>query len=81
MDTYLDWSTFQRGPVGPERAFEAFVAKLLERMVRREHGQDVSFYALNSREAVLGRCLACSNALGKLPASRAPSPIRAGERG
>ncbi|WP_434043942.1 MULTISPECIES: hypothetical protein [Sorangium] len=46
MDTLLDWSRFERGSIGPERAFEAFVAQLFERMIRREHGPDVREYVL-----------------------------------
>jgi hypothetical protein len=37
MSTVLDWSRFDTGPVGPERAFEAFTAQLFERWLRREH--------------------------------------------
>ncbi|WP_437778935.1 hypothetical protein [Sorangium sp. So ce1097] len=46
MDTLLDWSRFERGSIGPERAFEAFVAQLFERMIGREHGPDVRQYVL-----------------------------------
>ncbi|AGP41519.1 hypothetical protein [Sorangium cellulosum] len=46
MNTLLDWSRFERGSIGPERAFEAFVAQLFERMIRREYGPDVRQYVL-----------------------------------
>jgi hypothetical protein len=31
MATVLDWSRFETGPVGPDKAFEAFTAQLFER--------------------------------------------------
>ena len=31
----LDWSRFEKGSLGPERAFEAFSAQLFERWIRR----------------------------------------------
>lgn len=46
-DLLLDWSMFQRGPVSPAKAFEAFSAQLFERWVRREYGDNLQFYALH----------------------------------
>src|SRR2546422_1708417 len=43
----LDWSRFERGSVGPERAFEAFCAQLFERWIRREYGDHVELYVLH----------------------------------
>ncbi len=33
----LPWENFKNGPVGPDRAFEAFTAQLFERWLRRTH--------------------------------------------
>jgi|GEM_PF-2042574 len=46
MTTILDWSRFESGPVGPEKAFEAFTAQLFERWLRREAGTDFTAYVL-----------------------------------
>src|SRR5215813_13483394 len=46
-DLLLDWSKFQRGPVSPAKAFEAFSAQLFERWIRREYGDNIQFYALH----------------------------------
>src|SRR6266581_3680190 len=43
----LDWSRFERGSLGPERAFEAFSAQLFERWIRREYGDHVELYVLH----------------------------------
>lgn len=46
MATSLDWSRFESGPVGPDRAFEAFTAQLFERWLRREVGPEFTSYVL-----------------------------------
>ncbi len=43
----LDWSRFEKGSLGPERAFEAFSAQLFERWIRREYPDRVELYVLN----------------------------------
>ncbi|RME21341.1 MAG: hypothetical protein D6798_18380, partial [Deltaproteobacteria bacterium] len=43
----LDWSRFQSGAVGPEKAFGAFAAQLFERWLRREYGDDFASYTLH----------------------------------
>lgn len=47
MSTNLDWSRFQTGAVGPDKAFEAFTAQLFERWVRREVGSNLVTYVLH----------------------------------
>lgn len=47
MSTVLDWSRFRNGPIGPEKAFEAFTAQLFERWVRRTFGNDLTSYVLH----------------------------------
>jgi hypothetical protein len=47
MATVLDWSRFETGPVGPDKAFEAFTAQLFERWLRREVGPVLSTYVLH----------------------------------
>ena len=46
MKTLLDWSRFETGPVGPDKAFEAFTAQLFERWLRREYGSVLRSYTL-----------------------------------
>lgn len=46
MSTVLDWSRFESGPVGPDKAFEAFTAQLFERWLRREVGLGLTSYTL-----------------------------------
>jgi hypothetical protein len=43
----LDWSRFQNGNVGPDKAFEAFSAQLFERWLRREYGHSLVSYTLH----------------------------------
>jgi len=43
----LDWSRFEKGSFGPERAFEAFSAQLFERWIRREYRDRVELYVLH----------------------------------
>src|SRR5688572_10956908 len=47
MSTFLDWSRFNTGPVGPEKAFEAFTAQLFERWLRRTYNNTLTSYALH----------------------------------
>ena len=47
MTTVLDWSRFDTGPVGPDKAFEAFTAQLFERWLHREVGPDLTTYVLH----------------------------------
>lgn len=47
MPTMLDWSHFETGPVGPDKAFEVFTAQLFERWLRREVGPDLTTYVLH----------------------------------
>lgn len=46
MTTVLDWARFESGPVGPDKAFEAFTAQLFERWLRREVGSEFTSYVL-----------------------------------
>ena len=43
----LDWTRFDTGPPGPERAFEAFSTQLFERWIRRQYGGRVELYVLH----------------------------------
>lgn len=47
MATFLDWSRFRGGRVGPEKAFEAFTAQLFERWLRREYASVMESYTLH----------------------------------
>ena len=38
MSTILNWERFQNGPVGPEKAFEAFTAQIFERWIKNTYG-------------------------------------------
>ncbi|MBN8465800.1 hypothetical protein JYJ95_04710 [Corallococcus exiguus] len=65
MDTLIDWFGLWRGRVGPERAFEAFVAQLFERKLRRENGPHIEAYVLKGAGGDGG-----VEAFAKLPGGR-----------
>lgn len=47
MPSVLDWTRFDSGGIGPERAFEAFSAQLFERWLRREYPGQATSYTLH----------------------------------